>query len=416
MQKFKSIRGFNDLLPEQTIKFQYIEKIITEILNQSGFKEIRTPIVEYEDLFKRSVGEESDIVSKEMYTIKRNDDKSFTLRPEGTVGVARALIENNLLDTQQKLWYNGYMFRAENPQKGRYRQFQQIGVEVYGISNINIEIELLNLSFKIFSKLGLDRSMVLELNNIGSIEDRKKYSNAIINYIKPFYTAFNDDFIKKFEKNPLRILDSKDEKIKEIIKNIPSIKNYINNESKISFEKLKYSLDLLQIPYVVNEKLIRGLDYYNDLVFEWTTNLSESQGTVCAGGRYNCLVEQLGEKQVPAIGFAIGVERLLLLMSELGIKNENESEKIVICVLDDKNYIYGLNVQSKLINSIENEIIIINEQTSLKSQMKKADKLKSRYVIILGSNEVENNILSVKDMKYGTQKNITLDSFIKSLN
>lgn len=200
MQKFKSIRGFNDLLPEQTIKFQYIEKIITEILNQSGFKEIRTPIVEYEDLFKRSVGEESDIVSKEMYTIKRNDDKSFTLRPEGTVGVARALIENNLLDTQQKLWYNGYMFRAENPQKGRYRQFQQIGVEVYGVSNINIEIELLNLSFKIFSKLGLDNSMVLELNNIGNIEDRKKYANVIIDYIKPFYTAFNDDFIKRFEK------------------------------------------------------------------------------------------------------------------------------------------------------------------------------------------------------------------------
>lgn len=412
MQTFKSIRGFNDVLPSKIAKYQFVEKTIEQILNKSDFKEIRTPIVEFEDLFKRSVGEESDIVSKEMYTIKRDDETSYTLRPEGTVGVARALLENNLTDIQQKLWYNGYMFRAENPQKGRYRQFQQIGVEVYGINSINADIELLNLSYSIFEKFGLLQAVELEINNIGSMNDRKQYANSLIEYMKPYYDQFTEEFIKKFERNPLRVLDSKDDKIKNIVKDAPSIKSYINEDSVVKFEKLKDSLDSLGVSYKINEKLIRGLDYYNDLVFEWTSNLSESQGTVCAGGRYDSLMSQLNGPQTPAVGFAIGVERLILLLEETNTYQESENNRIVICVIDKDNYIFGLKTQKELLKCLNQEVGIVTEQTSLKSQMKKADKMNARYVLIFGSNEIAENKVSVKDMLYGTQETMTIESFI----
>lgn len=412
MQTFKSIRGFNDVLPSKINKYQFVENTIKSILNNSDYKEIRTPIVEFEDLFKRSVGAESDIVSKEMYTIQRDEETAYTLRPEGTVGVARALLENNLTDTQQKLWYNGYMFRAENPQKGRYRQFQQIGVEMYGLSGINADIELLNLSYSIFEKFNLLKAVSLEINNIGSMEDRRQYATSIIEYMKPYYNQLSDEFIKKFERNPLRILDSKDEKVKLLIKDIPSINEFINENSKNNFEKLKNSLDSLGIEYKINEKLIRGLDYYNDLVFEWTSNLSESQGTVCAGGRYDTLMEQLNGPKTSAVGFAIGVERLILLLEETETYQEAENNRIVICVIDKDNYIFGLKTQKELMNTLNQSVGIVTEQTSLKSQMKKADKMNARYVLIFGSNEIAENKVSVKDMLYGTQETITIETFI----
>ncbi len=415
MQTFKSIRGFNDVLPSKITKYQFVEKTIQSILNNADYKEIRTPIVEFEDLFKRSVGSESDIVSKEMYTIKRDEETAYTLRPEGTVGVARALLEGNLTDVQQKLWYNGYMFRAENPQKGRYRQFQQIGVEVYGIAGINADIELLNLSYSIFEKFNLLKSVSLEINNIGSMDDRRKYANSIINYMKPYYNQLSEDFIKKFERNPLRILDNKDEKIKLMIKDAPSISDYINESSKNNFEKLKYALDSLGIEYKINEKLIRGLDYYNDLVFEWTSNLSESQGTVCAGGRYDTLMEQLNGPKTPAVGFAIGVERLILLLEETESYKDTENNRIVICVIDKDNYIFGLKIQKDLMNSLNQSVGIVTEQTSLKSQMKKADKMNARYVLIFGSNEIAENKVAVKDMLYGTQETMSIEMFITTL-
>ncbi len=409
MQKFKSIRGFNDVLPQDINKVQFVESFITNILNKSGFKEIRTPIMEYEDLFKRSVGTESDIVSKEMYTIKRNDEKSFTLRPEGTVGVARALLENNLLSIPQKIWYNGYMFRAENPQKGRYRQFQQIGVEAYGIEGINIELELLYMTNSIFEKLGLLDSISLEINNIGTKEDRTKYSDELKRFFKPYYESFDDEFINKFEKNPLRILDNKDTNIKNIIKDAPLINDFINEESKKSFNDLKSKLELLGVSYTINENLVRGLDYYNDLVFEWTSNLSQSQGTICAGGRYDSLIEELGGKSSPAFGFAIGVERLILLMEELNLIKENISDKIVICTLDKQNYLFALKLQRELAYNTQKEVIIINEQTSLKSQMKKADKLNAKYVILIGQMEIESNNILLKNMENGEQMTVNIN-------
>lgn len=411
MQTFKSIRGFNDQLPETVKKIQAVEQTITALLNSRGYQEIRTPVIEYQELFKRSVGNDSDIVSKEMYTIERANDKLFTLRPEGTVGVARALLENGLVNTQQKLWYNGYMFRAENPQKGRYRQFQQIGIEVYGIADVNIEVEVINMINKLFADLQLSSAVSLEINTIGNADDRAAYAKALIEYMTPYYNQLDNDVIQKFERNPLRILDNKDEKIKAMVKDAPCISRYINEDSTNKFSYLKECLDCLGIQYVVNPRLIRGLDYYNDTVFEWTSNLSESQGTVCAGGRYDGLVTQLGGKPTPAFGCAIGVERLLLLIEESAVKlPENTTTQLVIAVMDKKNYLYAMNLQNKLLSDefVKNgantyKISLINEQTSLKSQMKKADKFNADYVLIIGESERNENSVTIKNMKTGEQ-------------
>jgi len=410
MQNFKSIRGFNDQLPETVKKIQLLEQKISTLLNARGYQEIRTPVIEYQELFKRSVGNDSDIVSKEMYTIERANDKLFTLRPEGTVGVARALLENGLSNSLQKLWYNGYMFRAENPQKGRYRQFQQIGIEVYGIANVNIEVEVINMINQLFVDFNLSKAVTLEINTIGNSDDRAAYSKALIEYMAPYYNQLDEAAIQKFERNPMRILDNKDEKIKAMVKDAPLITNYINEESTNKFNYLKDCLELLGINYVVNPKLIRGLDYYNDTVFEWTSNLSESQGTVCAGGRYDGLMEQLGGRSTPAFGCAIGIERLLLLIEEASelvlVKNVN----IVIAVMDKKNYLYGMKIQNELLsrNGQYNDlntlnVMLINEQTSLKSQMKKADKVDADYVIIIGDSEIAENVVTIKNMKTAEQ-------------
>lgn len=410
MQNFKSIRGFNDQLPETVKKIQILEKKVSELLNTRGYQEIRTPVIEYQELFKRSVGNDSDIVSKEMYTIERANDKLFTLRPEGTVGVARALLENGLANTLQKLWYNGYMFRAENPQKGRYRQFQQIGIEVYGIADVNIEVEVINMINKLFVDLNLSKAVTLEINTIGNSDDRATYCKALLEYMAPYYNQMDEAAIQKFERNPMRILDNKDEKIKAMVKDAPLITRYINEDSITKFNYLKECLELLGISYVVNPKLIRGLDYYNDTVFEWTSNLSESQGTVCAGGRYDGLMEQLGGRSTPAFGCAIGIERLLLLIEEaselVSVKNVN----IVIAVMDKNNYLYGMKIQNELLarNGRYNDlstlnVMLINEQTSLKSQMKKADKVAADYVIIIGDSEITENVVTIKNMKTAEQ-------------
>lgn len=410
MQTFKSIRGFNDQLPETVKKIQLLEQKIAKILNTRGYQEIRTPVIEYQELFKRSVGNDSDIVSKEMYTIERANDKLFTLRPEGTVGVARALLENGMTNTLQKLWYNGYMFRAENPQKGRYRQFQQLGIEVYGIADVNIEVEVINMINKVFTELSLSSAVTLEINTIGNSEDRAAYCKALLDYMAPYYNQLDESTIQKFERNPMRILDNKDEKIKAMVKNAPLITNYINEESADKFNYLKECLELLGINYIVNPKLIRGLDYYNDTVFEWTSNLSESQGTVCAGGRYDGLMEQLGGRKTPAFGCAIGIERLLLLIEEASELVAVCDVNVVIAVMDKKNYLYGMKIQDELLTRNKNckdlstlNVMLINEQTSLKSQMKKADKVEADYVIIIGDSEIAENVVTIKNMKTAEQ-------------
>lgn len=415
MEQFQSVKGFNDQLPDKVKKIKFLENITSELFNQRGFDEIRTPIVEFENLFKRSVGETSDIVSKEMYTITKEDNKSIALRPEGTVGVARSLLQNNLTNTIQKLWYNGYMFRAENPQKGRYRQFQQIGVEAYGISSVNIEIELLNLTYMLFSKLNLIDSLTLEINCIGSIEDRQKYCEALKQFFKSKESLLDPKLIQQIEKNPLRVLDSKDPRVKELVKGAPIIYNYISEKSKNDFNTIQNSLIALGIPFFVNNTMVRGLDYYNDLVFEWTSNLSTSQGTVCAGGRYDSLLSQLGSKETPAFGFAIGVERIILLMEELNLFNSEQPKKIALCLMSPDNYIEGLLLQQKLITILNMEVMIINEQTSIRSQMKKVDKSNADYAIILGSQELNDNTFTIKDLKIGQQQTLDFKSLISYL-
>lgn len=412
MEQFQSVKGFNDQLPDKVKKIKFLENITSELFNKRGFSEIRTPIVEFESLFKRSVGETSDIVSKEMYTITKEDNKSISLRPEGTVGVARSLLQNNLTNSIQKLWYNGYMFRSENPQKGRYRQFQQIGVEVYGISSVNIEIELLNLTYMLFSKLNLINSLTLEINCIGSIEDRQKYCEALKQFFKSKESLLDQKLIQQIEKNPLRVLDSKDPRVKELVKDAPIIYNYISEKSKNDFNTIQNSLTALGIPFFVNHTMVRGLDYYNDLVFEWTSNLSTSQGTVCAGGRYDSLLSQLGSKETPAFGFAIGVERIILLMEELNLFNSEQPKKLALCLMSPDNYIDGLLLQQKLITILNMEVIIINEQTSIRSQMKKVDKSNSDYAIILGSQELNDNTFTIKDLKIGQQQTLDFESLI----
>jgi histidyl-tRNA synthetase len=415
MEQFQSVKGFNDQLPDKVKKIKFLENITSELFNQRGFDEIRTPIVEFENIFKRSVGETSDIVSKEMYTITKEDNKSISLRPEGTVGVARSLLQNNLTNTIQKLWYNGYMFRAENPQKGRYRQFQQIGVEAYGISSVNIEIELLNLTYTLFSKLNLIDSLTLEINCIGSIEDRQKYCEALKQFFKSKESLLDPKLIQQIEKNPLRVLDSKDPRVKELVKDAPVIYNYISEKSKNDFSTIQNSLTALGIPFFVNNTMVRGLDYYNDLVFEWTSNLSTSQGTVCAGGRYDSLLSQLGGKETPSFGFAIGVERIILLMEELNLFNSEQPKKIALCLMSPDNYIDGLLLQQKLITILNMEVMIINEQTSIRSQMKKVDKSNCDYAIILGSQEIYDNTFTIKDLKIGQQQTLDFESLISYL-
>lgn len=415
MEQFQSVKGFNDQLPDKVKKIKFLENITSQLFNQRGFEEIRTPIVEFENLFKRSVGETSDIVSKEMYTITKEDNKSISLRPEGTVGVARCLLQNNLTNSIQKLWYNGYMFRAENPQKGRYRQFQQIGVEVYGISSVNIEIELLNLTYMLFSKLNLIDSLTLEINCIGSIEDRQKYCEELKQFFKSKESLLDPKLIQQIEKNPLRVLDSKDPKVKELVKDAPIISDYISEKSKNDFDTIKTYLQVLGIRFVVNYTMVRGLDYYNDLVFEWTSNLSTSQGTVCAGGRYDSLLSQLGGKDTPAFGFAIGVDRIVLLMEEFNLFNDLQPKKVAVCLMNQENYIDGLSLQKKLINTLNIDVLIINEQTSIRSQMKKVDKSNADYAIILGSQEIQDKTFTIKDLKIGQQQTLDFESLINYL-
>lgn len=404
MKNIQSVKGFNDVLPSEIKKSQNIEKTITQLLNTSGFSEIRTPIIEYTELYQRSIGDETDIVSKEMYSIKKGEDTSITLRPEGTVGVARALLENSLLQGQQKLWYNGYMFRAENTQKGRYRQFQQIGVEVYGISDPRIEIELIYITQKLWKKLNVFNLVKLQVNSIGDKESRKAYTSALLDYMKAFYPLLDQTTIDKFERNPLRVLDTKDLTLKEMIKDAPKIIDYLNEASLNNFNYILKSLSELGIDYEVNYNLVRGLDYYNDFVFEWITSDEKSQNTICAGGRYDSLIDQLGGRSTPAVGFAMGIERLIILIDEKSVFNIEKNKSIYICPLGEETYVYALQIQ-EIIGQLNDWIVIINaENTSLKSQLKKADKYDVEYSIIIGSNELLNKQVTIKDMKNGTEQ------------
>ncbi len=324
MTKIKAIRGMNDILPEQTPVWQYLEATIKRVVGAYGYSEIRMPIVEQTDLFKRSIGEVTDIVEKEMYTFDDRNGESLTLRPEGTACCVRAGEEHGLLYNQtQRLWYQGPMFRYEKPQKGRYRQFHQVGVEAFGMAGPDVDAELILMTAALWRELGMSDAVTLQLNSLGSNQARAEYRDALVAYLQQHFDQLDEDSQRRLESNPLRILDSKNEATRVILEQAPVLTDYLDEESARDFRQLCEMLDAAGVRYEVNPYLVRGLDYYCKTVFEWVTEELGAQGTVCAGGRYDGLVKQLGGKPTPAVGFAMGVERLILLLETLELVPES---------------------------------------------------------------------------------------------
>ena len=343
MKKLQAIRGMNDILPDQSPTWQFLEKTFSRVVKRFGYEEIRFPIVEQTQLFKRSIGEVTDIVEKEMYSFEDRNGTSLSLRPEGTAVCVRAGEQNGLLYNQQRrLWYQGPMFRHERPQKGRYRQFHQFGVEAFGMQGPDIDVEVLQVAQMLWQELDLAADLTLEINNIGASEDRKAYANALTEYLSTKTQLLDEDALNRMHSNPMRILDSKNSDVQLAIEAAPNLLDFVSEDSQIHYDKLKELLELTGINYVENPRLVRGLDYYNNCVYEWTTDALGAQGAVCGGGRYDGLVKQLGGKETFACGFAIGMERLVLMLDSLGKVPSSELKQIDVFVA-----IVGKNLEAQ---------------------------------------------------------------------
>ena len=420
MTKFKTIRGMNDVTPSEVSVWQFVEASIRSIFASYAYDEIRFPIVEQTELFSRSVGESTDIVSKEMYTFEDRNGDGIALRPEGTAGCVRACLENDLLRVDSpRLWYMGPMFRYERPQKGRSRQFHQASAEVFGIDNHNVDAELMMMATNLWDVLGIKNQVNLEINSIGNSDTRKKYKNLLQEFFQSFSSELDKNSQRQLTENPLRILDSKSKKIKEILVNAPSILDELDSESEDHFNKLKDLLTKLNINFEVNDKLVRGLDYYNKTVFEWKTKDLGAQDTVCGGGRYDDLVGQLGGKDSPAVGFSMGLERLILLVKEYSKDNvttETELDCNFICLTDD-SVSYALINAEKIREAIPTINLKVNLQvTSANSQFKRADKSGSKIALIVGEEELKDNTISIKDLAIKeSQETLSLDQIINRL-
>ncbi|MCE2596770.1 histidine--tRNA ligase [Motilimonas cestriensis] len=400
-KSIQAIRGMNDCLPEQTPVWQKVENILKQVVSSYGYSEIRMPIVESTHLFKRSIGEVTDIVEKEMYTFDDRNGDSLTLRPEGTASCVRAGNEHGLLYNQERrLWYIGPMFRHERPQKGRYRQFHQFGVEVFGMASADIDAEVILMTAQFWQQLGLTDHVELQLNSLGSNEARAIYRDALVAFLTEHESALDEDSKRRMHTNPLRVLDSKSAAVQAILVDAPKLSDYLDQESKDHFAKLCQILDAAGVKYVVNEKIVRGLDYYNRTVFEWVTESLGSQGTVCAGGRYDGLVEQIGGKATPAVGFAMGLERLVLMLDTLDLNQDIAPEVDVYSVLvGEGTDIQGMLLTQQLRQTLPS-IKVMNHcgGGNFKKQMKRADKSGARIALILGESEMETNQVTVKDL------------------
>ncbi len=389
----------NDILPEETPYWQWLESVVGTILTAYGYAEIRLPLLEKTELFRRSIGEATDIVEKEMYTFLDRNGDSLTLRPEGTAGCVRAGIQNGLLRGLQRLWYQGPMFRHERPQKGRYRQFQQIGVEIYGAEGPDIDAELILMSRRIWRELGLG-DLSLELNSLGSPASRAGYRDTLVAYLQDHRDSLDEDSRRRLETNPLRILDSKNPDLQELIAEAPSILDYLDEESRFHFDRLKSILDSTETHYVVNPRMVRGLDYYGQTVFEWTTTRLGAQGTVCAGGRYNALVEQLGGKAVAAVGFAMGLERLVALVRESTTRPAHHLPHAYLVMVGERAAAIGPRIAENLRDRLPGLRLTANVGGgSFKSQMKRADRSHAPIALILGDDEVSNHQLGLKELR-----------------
>ena len=404
MKVIKSIKGMHDALPEDAHIADSIQSICAKILSNASYRRISTPIVEKTELFSRTIGAETDIVAKEMYTFEDRNGDSLTLRPEGTASCVRAGIEHGLLyNQQQRLWYSGPMFRHERPQKGRYRQFHQIGVEAYGWATPDIDAELLSITDQLWKALGLN-GIELQINSLGSSQARKDYRNALVKYLSEFENELDVDSRRRLHSNPLRILDSKVASTQKLLIQAPILSDYLDQDSKDEFEQLLNYLNALSIPFTINPKLVRGLDYYNKMVFEWVYPSLSAQATVCAGGRYDGLVEQLGGKATAACGFAMGVERLIELVKE------NRHSQIQLNTPD----IYFLSVDMEarilafeLVQLLRNNDISVQMHCgpgSLKNQIKRADKSGAKYALILANDEMLNGQITIKPLLDRTEQ------------
>ena len=387
MTKLQAIRGMNDILPDQTPNWQYVEKCFQQVVHRYGYREIRFPILEQTQLFKRSIGEVTDIVEKEMYSFDDRNGDNLSLRPEGTAGCVRAADQHGLLfNRQQRLWYQGPMFRHERPQKGRYRQFQQFGVEAFGMVGPDIDAEVIQVCASLWQDLGLEKFLTLEINNIGSAEDRKRYAAALSAFLAFHADELDDDARNRMHSNSMRVLDSKNPAVQAALKNAPALVDYVSDESIAHYSELKGLLSLVGIEFVESPRLVRGLDYYNNCVFEWTTDSLGAQGTVCGGGRYDGLVEQLGGKPTVAAGFAMGVERLVLMLDSLGKIPEATSQVIDVYMVVVGSELAGpAQLLAKQLRQQFPELGLINNCGGGKSsnQMKRAFNSGARLAIVL---------------------------------
>ncbi|WII92531.1 histidine--tRNA ligase [Kingella negevensis] len=406
-QKIQSVKGMNDLLPVEQKDFkltaaywQAFENQIQKWTRKFGYSQIRTPIVEQTGLFVRSIGEETDVVGKEMYTFSdSNDTLSLTLRPEGTASCLRAVVEHNLLhDAPRKLWYMGAMFRRERPQKGRYRQFHQVGIEALGFAAADIDAEIIAMCADLWRELGILEHLTLELNSLGNREERAAHRAALVEYFSQYTDKLSDEEKVRLEKNPLRLLDTKNPDLQEICNNAPRLVDFLGEDSQKHYQTVKSLLDGLGIQYVENPRLVRGLDYYNQTVFEWTTDKLGAQATVCGGGRYDGLIEELGGKPAASIGFAMGIERLLLLVRDYGSLKVEDAPDVFVMQQGDGATLAAMKLAQNLRENGFN-VAQFSGSTKLKNQFKRADQSGARFGLIIAESEVSENTVTIKDLR-----------------
>ncbi len=405
--KIQAIRGMNDCLPSQSPMWQFLESALQRVVAAYGYNEIRMPIVEQTHLFKRAVGEVTDIVEKEMYTFEDLNGDSLTLRPEGTAGCVRAGIEHGLLYNQtQKLWYTGPMFRHERPQKGRYRQFHQLGVEAFGFEGPDVDLELILMTARLWQELGFADQVTLEINSLGSAESRASHKQKLVEYFKAHQDQLDEDSLRRLESNPLRILDSKNPDMQQLVEAAPKLMDMLDSESQQHFESLCQGLEAMGITYKVNPRLVRGLDYYNRTVFEWTTSSLGAQGTICGGGRYDGLVELLGGGAVPAVGFAMGLERIVLMLEQLDVQSKLQSQVDVYLVHSGED---SLSHAFRLAEQLRGHQHGCNVQVhlgggKLKKQFKKADASGAKVALVLAEQEIAEQTVSIKFLRADKQQ------------
>ena len=415
-KNIQAIRGMNDCSPTESPLWQWIEGQVRQILSSYGYSEVRMPIVESTPLFARAIGEVTDVVSKEMYTFWDNDEQ-LTLRPEGTAGCVRAAIEHGwIYNNEQRLWYMGPMFRHERPQKGRYRQFHQAGVEVFGISTPEIDAELIILTARLWKALGIDQHVSLQLNSIGSLEARANYRSALVAFLENHQDLMSDEEKERLVKNPLRILDTKNQALQDVLDGAPKLLDYLDDESREHFAQLCGLLDAVGIQYEINPKLVRGLDYYNKTVFEWVTSALGAQGTVCGGGRYDGLVEQLGGHATSGVGFAMGLERLVLLVQEVNKSIPVKSAvDIYVVYQGEGTTLAAFQLAEKLRSELPHLSTMLHcSGGNFKKQFKRADKSGATLALVLGESEVQNNQVVVKHLLGAAeQQTIDVDNLIE---